>query len=88
MSGDSSARLRRLWLALERFPHGEFPDFQMARLYGVPGGSCRVLAYYPYRLWDLWSRYRGALWKLLRGDRIFTDATTQEARLREYLGWK
>jgi hypothetical protein len=59
----------------------------MARLYGVPGGSWRVLALYPYRLWDLWTRYRGAMWKLLRGDREFTDTTRREARLREYLGW-
>jgi hypothetical protein len=60
----------------------------MARLYGVPGGSCRVLAYYPYRLWDLWKRYRRALWKLVSGDSEFVDATRREARLREYLGWQ
>lgn len=60
----------------------------MARLYGVPASSWRVLACYPYRLWDLWRRYRGALWKLLKGDREFGGATRQEARLREYLGWR
>jgi hypothetical protein len=59
----------------------------MARLYGVPGGSWRVLAYYPYRLWDLWKRYRGALWKLLKSDKEFVDDTRREARLRRYLGW-
>ena len=60
----------------------------MARLYGVPGGSWRVLAYYPYRMWDLWKRYRGAVWKLLSGDPEFGDATRREARLRKYLGWR
>jgi len=59
----------------------------MARLYGVPGDSWRILAWYPYRIWDLWSRYRGALWKLLRRDREFVDDTRRESRLREYLGW-
>lgn len=66
-----------------------FPSLAtMARLYGVRGGSCRVLAYYPYRVWDLWKRYRGATWKLLKGDTEFVIATRQEARLREYLGWR
>ena len=64
------------------------PRAVMARLYGVPGDSWRVLAWYPYRIWDLWSRYRGALWKLLRRDRTFLDETRREARLREYLGWQ
>lgn len=59
----------------------------MARLYGLPGDSWRVFAYYPYRVWDLWSRYRGALWRLLTRDRAFLDDTRREARLREYLGW-
>jgi hypothetical protein len=54
----------------------------------VPGESWRVSAYYPYRLWELWSRYRGAAWKLLKGDREFIDATRREAKLREYLGWR
>jgi hypothetical protein len=60
----------------------------MARLYGRPGVSWRILPYYPYRLWDLWKRYRGAVWKLLTRDPEFVDATRQEARLREYLGWR
>jgi hypothetical protein len=59
----------------------------MARLYGVPNGSWRVLAYYPYRVWDLWKRYHGAMWKLLKGDTEFVDATRRESRLRGYLGW-
>ena len=66
-----------------------FPSLsKMARLYGVPGKSWRVLVYYPYRLWDLWKRYRGAMWKLLKGDTEFVAATRHEARLREYLGWR
>lgn len=64
------------------------PRATMARLYGVPGGSWRVVAYYPFRLWDLWKRYRGGLWKLLKGDSEFVGATRREARLREYLGWR
>ena len=63
------------------------PRATMARLYGVPADSWRIFAWYPYRLWDLFSRYRGALWKLLRGDREFVDDTRREARLRQYLGW-
>jgi hypothetical protein len=63
------------------------PRATIARLYGVPGDSWRIYAYYPYRLWDLWSRYRSALWKLLGGDKEFVDDTRREARLREYLGW-
>jgi hypothetical protein len=66
-----------------------FPSLAtMARDYGVPGNSWRVLAYYPYRFWDLWKRYRGAMWKLLKGDAEFVAATRNEARLREYLGWR
>jgi hypothetical protein len=64
------------------------PRTVMARLYGVPGDSWRILAWYPYRIWDLWSRYRGALWKLFRRDRTFVDDTRREARLRAYLGWQ
>jgi len=64
------------------------PRAVMARLYGVPGDSWWILAWYPYRLWDLWSRYRAALWKLMRHDREFVDDTRREARLREYLGWQ
>jgi hypothetical protein len=64
------------------------PRATMARLYGVPGGSWRVVVYYPYRLWDLWKRYRGAMWKLLRGDREFVNNTRREAGLRQYLGWR
>jgi len=64
------------------------PRAVMARLYGVPGDSWRIFVWYPYRLWDLFSRYRGSLWKLLRRDKTFVDDTRREARLREYLGWK
>jgi hypothetical protein len=60
----------------------------MARLYGVPGDSWRIVAWYPYRLWDLFSRYRGGLWKLARRDPAFVDDTHREAKLRDYLGWK
>ena len=63
------------------------PRAVLARLYGVPGDSWRIFAWYPYRLWDLFSRYRGALWKLLRSDKAFVDDTRREARLREFLGW-
>ena len=80
-SGGATGKLSTLRAAA--FPSREV----MARLYGVPGDSWRIFAWYPYRLWDLWSRYRGALWKLLKGDREFTDTTRREARLREYLGW-
>jgi Uncharacterised nucleotidyltransferase len=66
-----------------------FPSREvMARLYGVPSGSWRIVAYYPYRLWDLWTHYRGALWRLVRRDRAFVDEASREARLREYLGWR
>ena len=81
-AGGTGGRLSTLRKAA--FP----PRATLARLYSVPGGSWRVLACYPYRMWDLWKRYRGAMWKLLKGDTEFVDATKNEARLREYLGWR
>ena len=58
----------------------------MARRYGVPGDSRRILFFYPHRLWDLWGRYRGALWKLLTRDKTLVAEIHHEARLRAYLG--
>ena len=60
----------------------------MARLYGVRENSLRFVGYYPYRLWDLCRRYRGALWRLLMREPEFVEATKREAKLREYLGWR
>jgi len=79
--GGAAGRLSALQAAA--FP----PRATMARLYGAPADSWRIFAWYPYRLWDLFSRYRGAIWKLLRGDKAFVDDTRREARLRQYLGW-
>ena len=83
LESDGGATGRLAALRTAAFP----PRAVLARLYGVPGDSWRILAWYPYRIWDLWSRYRGALWKLLRRDREFVDDTRRESRLREYLGW-
>ena len=83
LESDGGATGRLAALRTAAFP----PRAVLARLYGVPGDSWRILAWYPYRIWDLWSRYRGALWKLLRRDSMFVDDTRREARLREYLGW-
>jgi hypothetical protein len=84
LEGNSGAAGRLSTLRKAAFPSRA----TVARSYGVPGGSWRILACYPYRVWDLWKRYRGAAWKLLKGDTEFVDATRREARLREYLGWR
>jgi hypothetical protein len=80
-SGNAASKLSALRDAA--FP----PRTVVARMYGVRSDSWRVLACYPYRLWELWSSYHGALWKLLKGDRECVGETRREARLREYLGW-
>ena len=63
------------------------PRAVMAQTYHVPSHSWRVPGCYPLRVWDLWLRYRGELWQILRRDRQFVAAARQETRLREYLGW-
>jgi hypothetical protein len=80
--GGAAGKLSALRIAA--FP----PRAVMARLYGKPADSWRILAWYPYRLWDLLRRYRGALWKLFSRDPAFVDDTHREAKLRNYLGWK
>jgi hypothetical protein len=83
LESDGGATGKLAALRTAAFPSREV----MARLYGVPSGSWRIVVCYPYRLWDLWTHHRGALWKLVKGDRAFVDDTRREARLREYLGW-
>jgi hypothetical protein len=64
------------------------PRTAMARMYPAPASSWSLLAYYPVRAKDLWVRYRRALWRSMRRDRTLIADTINEARLREYLGWR
>jgi hypothetical protein len=44
------------------------PRTTMARIYGTPSGSSRILLYYPVRWADLLLRYGRQAWQLWRGD--------------------
>ncbi|MEI6668919.1 MAG: nucleotidyltransferase family protein [Acidobacteriota bacterium] len=59
----------------------------MGRMYKIPATSWRILACYPRRFKDVWGRYRGQLWQVVRRDPAFVTEATLETRLREYLGW-
>ena len=77
-----AGKLRALWDAA--FPSRE----EIARMYLASAGSWRILGYYPVRFRDLWTRYRRALWQVVRRDKTFIADAHKEARLREYLGWR
>jgi len=64
------------------------PRAVMARIYPAPADSWRIMTYYPIRLKDLFVRYHRVLWKLATRDTEFVADAQNEARLREYLGWR
>ena len=61
------------------------PREAMARLYPLPPDSPWLYGYYLIRCKDLVVRYRGAAWRLLRGDPTFTATVRQRDALQDWL---
>jgi hypothetical protein len=58
----------------------------MAASYHTQAESWRVFLYYPVRFKDLWVRYGGTMWQVLRRDKTVISEARREAHLRDYMG--